>query len=124
MKLCAITNYQNKGYINEIITFNKIINSLSIPHNDVYNFNSPNIIYEINKTYTHALIFLDYKISSIDLYNQFFKELKIPKIFIIDSIPQHNKELNDEFINIKDNHEIQLLTIINDKLNDYINYDL
>ena len=28
---------------------------------------------------------------------------KIPKIFIIDSIPQHNKELNDEFININVN---------------------
>lgn len=103
MKLCVITNYQNKGYINEIITFNKIINSLSIPHNDVYNFNSPNIIYEINKTYTHALIFLDYKISSIELYKQFFKELQIPKIFIIDSIPHHNKELNDEFIEVNIN---------------------
>jgi len=103
MKLCAITNYQNKGYVNETITFNKILNSLRIPHNDVYNFNLPNITYSINKNYTHALIFLDYKISSIDLYNQFFKELKIPKIFIIDSIPQHNKELNDEFININVN---------------------
>ena len=46
---------------------------------------------------------MDYKISSIDLYNKFFKELQIPKIFIIDSIPQHNKELNDEFININVN---------------------
>jgi len=43
MKLCAITNYQNKGYVNETITFNKILNSLRIPHNDVYNFNLPNI---------------------------------------------------------------------------------
>ena len=103
MKLCAITNYQNKGYVNETITFNKILDSLRIPHNDVYNFNLPNITYSINKNYTHALIFLDYKISSIDLYNQFFKELQIPKIFIIDSIPHHNKKLNDEFIEININ---------------------
>ena len=98
MKLCAITNYRNKGYINEIITFNKILDSLHILHEDTFEFNTPNIVYSINKTYTHALIFLDYKISSIDLYNQFFKELQIPKIFIIDSIPHHNKKLNDEFI--------------------------
>ena len=74
MKLCVITNYQNKGYINEIITFNKIINSLSIPHNDVYNFNSPNIIYEINKTYTHALIFLDYNDVFKDFSNRFLNK--------------------------------------------------
>ena len=103
MKLCAITNYHNKGYINEIITINKILNSLSILHNDTYNFISPNITYEINKTYTHALIFMDYKVSSVEFYKEFLNEIKIPKIFIIDTIPHHNKELNDEFIefNIK-----------------------
>lgn len=100
MKLCAITNHLNKGYINEIITLNKILDSLHISHNDTFDFNSPNITYEINKTYTHALIFLDYKISSIEFYKQFFTELKIPKIFIIDVIPHHIKHLNDEFIKI------------------------
>jgi hypothetical protein len=100
MKLCAITNHLNKGYINEIITFNKILDSLHISCNDTYEFKTPNVTYGINKTYTHALIFLDYKISGIEVYKQFFNELKIPKIFIIDTIPHHIKKLNDEFIEV------------------------
>lgn len=100
MKLCAITNYQNKGYINEIITINKILNSLSISNNNTYNFISPNIAYKINKEYTHALIFMDYKISSIEFYQKFFNEIQIPKIFVIDTIPHHHKEVNDEFIRL------------------------
>lgn len=100
MKLCAITNHLNKGYINEIIIFNKILDSLNISHDDTFDFNTPNIIYSINKTYTHALIFLDYKISSIEFYKQFFTELQIPKIFIIDTIPHHIKQLDDEFIKV------------------------
>lgn len=103
MKLCAITNYRNKGCINEIIIFNKILDSLHLSHIDIYEFNIPNVTYNINKNYTHALIFLDYKISSIDLYNHFFKELQIPIIFVIDSVPHHNKEINDEFIKININ---------------------
>lgn len=100
MKLCAITNHLNKGYINEIITFNKILDSLHISHDDTFDFDTPNITYSVNKTYTHALIFLDYKISSIEYYKQFFTELQIPKIFIIDVIPHHIKQLDDEFIKI------------------------
>lgn len=100
MNLCVITNYENKGYLNEIITFNKIIDSLNISPNDIYNFISPNIAYGINKTYTHALIFMDYRVSSIEFYKQFFNELQIPKIFVIDTIPHHNKELNEDFIKL------------------------
>jgi len=100
MNLCAITNYYNKGYINEIITLNKILDSLHITQNDTYNFNSTNITYSINKTYTHALIFMDYRVSSIEVYRKFFDELQIPKIFVIDTIPHHSKKLNEDFIEI------------------------
>jgi len=99
MKLCVLNNYQNKGYINEIITFNRILTSLNISPEDVYNFNSPNVVYQLNKNYTHVLIFMDYKVSSVELYKDFLEELKILKIFIIDSIPHHNKKISEDFIN-------------------------
>jgi hypothetical protein len=99
MKLCVIHNYNGKGYINEILTLNKIINSLQILPEDIYEFNTPNIVYNLNKNYTHTLIFMDYRVSSIELYKNFFDELKIPKVFIIDTIPHHNKKINEEFIN-------------------------
>ena len=53
MKLCAITNYKNKGYVNEIITLNKILNSLHISHDDTFEFNTPNIVYSINLSLIH-----------------------------------------------------------------------
>lgn len=98
MKLCLVTNYLNKGYINEILIFNQLKTTLNLSPEDVISFHDENKVYNINKQYTHALILLDYNITSYKFILNFLKELNIPKIFIIDSIPEVHKHLNQEFV--------------------------
>ncbi len=98
MKLCLITNYLNKGYINEILIFNQLKTTLNLSPEDIISFHNENEVYNINKQYTHALILLDYNITSYKYILNFLSELNIPKIFIIDSIPEIHKKLNDDFV--------------------------
>ena len=106
MKLCLITNYLNKGYINESLIFNQLKTTLNLSPEDIISFHDENKVYNINKQYTHALILLDYNITSYKFILNFLKGLNIPKIFIIDSIPEIHKQLNQEFVdsysNVKD----------------------
>ena len=65
MKLCSISNYTHKGYINEFFIYNKLSSLLGIGIEDSFNFYNPNIAYTINKNYTHLLVYFDYKSTSI-----------------------------------------------------------
>ena len=97
MRLCLITNYIDGKYINESLILNQLFVTLGLSAKDIFNFNNPNLAYKVNKGYTHSLILLDYKISSIELYKEFLEEVSIPKIFIIDTIPEKHRELHIEF---------------------------
>jgi hypothetical protein len=98
MKLCLITNYVNKGYIEETLILNQLISTLDLSPEDIIEFKDENKVYFVNQNYTHALILLDYEITSYQYIKHFLSELEIPKVFIIDSIPDIEKELNNEFI--------------------------
>ena len=98
MKLCAVSNYNGKGYINEPLILKELYNTLGIDIHDTYTFRDFNAPYIINKKYTHLIINYDYKASSIQMYLEFLKEIKIPKIFIIDTIPEEHRRLNREFL--------------------------
>ncbi len=98
MKLCLVTNYLNKGYINEILILNQLKTTLNLSPEDIISFHDENKVYNINKQYTHALILLDYNITSYKFILNFLNELNIPKIFIVDSIPEVHKQLNQEFV--------------------------
>jgi len=96
MKLCLVTNYINKGYVNELLIFNKLCSTLNLLPCDIYSFENFNSSYKINKKYTHALILLDYKVSTLSFYKEYLEELKIPKLFIIDTIPHHHEKLQNK----------------------------
>ena len=98
MKICSVNNYTNTGYINETLIYNKISTLLGVGVSDSFTFTDLNSAYNINKNYSHLLIYFDYKATSIQGYDEFLKEVKIPKIFIIDTIPQKHEEVNKEFI--------------------------
>lgn len=98
MKLCTVSNYNDKGYVNEPLLFKELYESLNIKNHDTFTFRDFNAPYKINKEYTHLLVSFDYKASSIQLYLEFLKEVKIPKIFIVDTIPEEHRKLNREFI--------------------------
>lgn len=98
MKLCTVTNYQNNGLINETNIFTSIYNALGITEADTFNFRDVNAEYTINNNYSHLIICFNYKASSISLYQEFLKEVTIPKIFIVDTIPEVHRELNLECI--------------------------
>jgi hypothetical protein len=98
MKLCVITNYLNTGYVNEPLIFDKISSLLSITEEDTFDFLDFNSVYKINKNYTHAIVLFDYRTTSIPLYQEYLNEVKISKVFIVDTICHKHKELNKEFI--------------------------
>tara|TARA_R110000803_G_scaffold50772_1_gene105267 strand:+ start:245 stop:1279 length:1035 start_codon:yes stop_codon:yes gene_type:complete len=98
MKLCSVTNYNNKGYINELLICNKLSSTLGINNEDSFTFKDLNSVYHINKNYTHILIYFDYKVTSIQGYSEFLKDITIPKIFIVDTIPHKHKEINKYFV--------------------------
>lgn len=98
MKLCLITNYLNKGYIDETLILKQLCKTLSLSPKDIVDFSNENVVYDINNQYTHALVLLDYNITSHNYIKHFLSELKIPKIFIIDSIPEIEKNLNKQFV--------------------------
>lgn len=98
MKLAAVTNYTGKGLINELAIFKHLYNALNITKTDTFNFRDVNAQYYINDNYTHLIICYDYKVSSAQLYEEFLKEVTIPKIFIVDTIAEKHRELNQEAI--------------------------
>ena len=99
MKLCIITNYGNTGYINEPLIFQKISSILDITKEDTFDFLDFNSAYKVNKNYTHALILFDYRVTSIQLYQEYLEEVEIPKIFIVDTICHKHKDLSKEYVN-------------------------
>lgn len=98
MKLCVITNYTNTGYINEPLIFQKISSILDITKEDTFDFLDFNSVYKVNKNYTHAIVLFDYRTTSIQLYQEYLNEVKISKIFIVDTICHRHEELNKEFV--------------------------
>lgn len=93
MKLSIITNYTSRGYVNEQFIFNKLCSTLDIPSNDIFDFNTTNTAYNINENYTHVLVLIDYKITNVNIYKECLDNITIPKIFIIDMVPQKHKEI-------------------------------
>lgn len=98
MKLAAVTNYTGKGLINELAIFEHLYKALNITEADTFNFRDTNAQYHINDTYTHLIICFDYKVSSAQLYQDFLKEVTVPKIFIVDTIAEKHRELNQKAI--------------------------
>tara|TARA_B110000046_G_C12997364_1_gene400599 strand:- start:1109 stop:2122 length:1014 start_codon:yes stop_codon:yes gene_type:complete len=95
MKLSIITNYKRKGYINEQLIFKRLCSTLNISINDIFDFNTTNVFYKINKNYTHVLVIMDYNVTSPKIYKDILKELLIPKIFIIDSLHYKKREIHE-----------------------------
>lgn len=98
MKLCLITNYKEKGYVNDTFIFNKLKETLNISSTDVFNTKEINRVYNLNKQYTHSIVFLDYHGNSIKGYIDFLSEVKIPKIFIIGTVPEMDREFDNIFV--------------------------
>lgn len=101
MKLCLITNYGNRSYVNEKFIHDQLLVTLSITSKDCYDFSNANSAYSINKQYDFALITLDYKITSIEKYDKFLSEVKIPKIFLVESIAEKHKEVCMSFLDYR-----------------------
>ena len=98
MKLCIVTNYIDKGYVNEILILNKLISTLNLLPEDVYSTSEVNSSYSINKKYTHALVLLDFKMSNIELILPFIENILVPKVFVIDTVPSEHKKLDLEIL--------------------------
>ena len=81
MKLSIITNYKRKGYINEQLIFNKLCSTLNISVDDIFDFNTTNVFYKINKNYTHVLVIMDYNVTSPRIYKGCFKRNIYPQNF-------------------------------------------
>ena len=101
MKVCLITNYDNRSYVNEKFIHDQLLVTLSITSKDCYDFSNTNSAYSINKQYDFALITLDYKITSIEKYDKFLGEVKIPKIFLVESIAEKHKEVCMSFLDYR-----------------------
>jgi hypothetical protein len=112
MKLCLITNYSNRAYINESLIFDKLIDTLNISTEDIFNILDVNSVYKVNKKYTHSLILFDYKSTSISPFQSYLSEVKIPKIFIVDTIPHLHKDLDIEFSKDILNDSLSQLTLL------------
>ena len=52
MKICVVTNYNNKGYINEKLIFDSLFKTLNILPQDIFDILDINSVYKINKNYT------------------------------------------------------------------------
>lgn len=98
MELCLVTNY-NGGYINESIILKTLQRTLNISEGDIFFVSDVNSVYKINEKYTHTLIFLDYKLTTLYSIKQYLKELQTIKVFIADTVPELHKELDKEFCN-------------------------
>tara|TARA_B110000483_G_scaffold235928_1_gene308234 strand:+ start:299 stop:1327 length:1029 start_codon:yes stop_codon:yes gene_type:complete len=98
MKLSTVSNYKDKGYINESSIFNELYSTLGITSVDTFEYREFNAPYLINSSYTHLIVAFDYKTTSLQLYTEFLKEITIPKVFIVDTIPEKHRELNKEFV--------------------------
>lgn len=96
MKICLITNY-TREYINDLQIFHKLLETLELSPKDVFNISSLNSVYNINSSYTHSLVLLDFKSTNISLHKQFLSEVNIPRVFIIDTIPKIQKDLDITF---------------------------
>ena len=96
MKQCIITNHRG-GYINETIILKSLLRTLQLTKEDIFYISNENSVYEINETYTHALILLDYKITTIYHIKEYLKQLHLPKIFIADTVPEIHRQLDKEF---------------------------
>ena len=98
MKLCLITNYVNKGYIEETLILNQLIDTLNLSSKDIIEFKDENQVHNVNQNYTHSIILINSEITSYQFIKNFLSELSIPKIFVIDTIPEVEKLLNTEFV--------------------------
>jgi len=99
MKVCIITNHLNNSYINDSLIHDRLITTLGLTPKDVFNLSNPNSAYQVNREYTHALILLDYRASSLHPQKTYLSEIKIPRVFIVDSVPQVHTELDNFFSN-------------------------
>ncbi|MCP4482468.1 MAG: hypothetical protein GY817_06820 [bacterium] len=109
MKICLITN-NTRGYTNDILIFNKLLETLDLSPKDVFYLKNFNDVYHINDNYTHSLVLLDYKSTNITQHQEFFSEIKIPRIFIIDTIPKIHRDLDILFNKELRKHQYPLLT--------------
>ena len=101
MKLCIVTNYIGKGYVNELLILDRLIKTLDLKPQDIYSISDTNKSYEVNKKYTHTLLLLDFSISTTLSITPFLDNIKIPKIFVIDSIPEVYKVLDKQVLELK-----------------------
>lgn len=97
MKICILTNYIEDKYSNEGIILSQLKKTLKLSSNDVFNIADFNSVYKVNKEYTHSLIYLDYAVTTLNVHQTYFSEVNIPKVFIIDCIPQKLKDLDEVF---------------------------
>jgi hypothetical protein len=112
MKICLITNNNNQWDINYNFIFNKLLETLNLSLKDVFYLKNPNDAYYINDNYSHSLVLLDYRSTNIQQHQQFFSEVNIPKVFIIDSIPEIQKDLSIEFNRELRNYNFPLLNLL------------
>ena len=111
MKQCIITNNKG-GYINETAILDALIRTLDLTREDIYYTSDPNSVYTVNKEYTHALILLDYKITTLYPIKEYLKQLHAIKVFIVDAIPEIHKELDREFCKVLLNLDRSSLTTL------------
>ena len=106
MKLCIITNHQDKSHINDSQIHDRLITTLGLTLKDVFDLSDVNSVYHVNNEYTHALILLDYNVTTIVPHKNYFEELNLPKIFIIESIAEYHKTIDVHFSKeiLKSNH--------------------
>ncbi len=98
MKVCIITNYIDKGYVNEFLILDNLISTLNLQQKDIYSISDVNLSYSVNKNYTHVLVLLDFKITSLLSLTPFLDNIFIPKIFVIDTIPEIHKNIYGDFL--------------------------
>lgn len=99
MKQCIITNYRG-GYVNETLILKALLRTLELTDKDVFYISNENSVYSINDEYSHALILLDYKITTIHNIKAYLKQLNIVKVFIMDTVPEIHKDLDREFCRV------------------------
>ena len=99
MKICIITNYIDRGYVNELLILDNLISTLNLQQKDIYPISDINLSYSVNKNYTHVLVLLDFKITSLLTLTPFLDNISIPKIFIIDTIPEIHKGIDTDILN-------------------------
>lgn len=99
MKICIITNYIDRGYVNELLILNNLTSTLNLQQKDIYSVSDVNLSYSVNKNYTHVLVLLDFKITSLLSITPFLDNISIPKIFVVDTIPEIHKDIDIDVLN-------------------------